>query len=114
MLRKTQAGLLFLQLLLLLEADFLRHFEDFTILLTLHRRSRFGNEIERQRLLLAEMGNFFLRLALHRSFGVIHHFAISAFHHLLASSEVVFKVECNASVFQFALLELRVLLGLFL
>ncbi len=34
MLRKTQVGLLFFQLLFFLKADFLGHFEDFTILLT--------------------------------------------------------------------------------
>ena len=56
MLCKAQTGLLFLQLLLLLEANFLCHFENFTILLALHRRGRFGNEIERPRLFLAEDG----------------------------------------------------------
>lgn len=60
------------------------------------------------------MSNLLLGFAFHRAFGVIHHFAISVFHHFLASSEVVFKVERNASVFQLALFELGVLLGLFL
>lgn len=44
----------------------------------------------------------------------MHHFAVGVFHYLLASSEVVFKIERNASVFQLALFELGVLLGLFL
>ena len=60
------------------------------------------------------MGNFFLRFTLHRAFGVIHHFAISVFHNFLTSAEVIFEVERYASVFQLALFELGVLLGLFL
>lgn len=100
--------------MLFLETDFLCHFEDFTILLTLHRRGRFGNEIEKQRLLLAEMSNLLLRLTLHCAFGIMHRFAVGIFHHLFASSEVVFKIERNASVFQLALFKLGVLLGLFL
>ncbi len=41
MLRKTQVGLLFFQLLFFLKADFLGHFEDFTILLTPIRECSF-------------------------------------------------------------------------
>lgn len=60
------------------------------------------------------MSNLFLRLTLHSAIGVIHHFAVGVFHYLLASSEVIFKVERNTSVFQLALFKLGVLLGLFL
>lgn len=60
------------------------------------------------------MSNLFLRLTLHSAIGVIHHFAVGIFHHLFASSEIVFKVKRDAPIFQLALFELGVLLGLFL
>ena len=52
------------------------------------------------------MSNLFLRLPLHSAIGVIHHFAVGVFLYLLASSEVIFKVKRDASVFQLALFEL--------